>query len=71
MTCPVCEEKTKTIDTAMVYGSVIRKRTCSGCGYVFYTEELEVPEEDMPKFRSLLNAKRQGRLGREKEEAEN
>lgn len=62
MTCPSCGEKTKTTDSAMVYGSVIRKRACSGCSYVFYTEELEVPEEDGARFRKMLNAKRRGAI---------
>lgn len=58
MTCPNCGGKTRTTDTAAVYGSVLRRRKCAGCGCVFYTEELEAPEEDGPKFRKLLNAKR-------------
>lgn len=74
MTCPVCEGKTKTNNSAEVYGSVIRRRTCTSCGYVFFTEEQDVPEEDVPKFRSLLVEKRRAQYRdskrRRKREAE-
>ena len=58
MTCPNCGGKTRTTDTAAVYGSVLRRRKCSGCGYVFFTEEVEAPEEEWPQLRQMLNAKR-------------
>lgn len=62
MTCPNCGKPTKVTNTAAVYGSVLRRRKCPGCGYVFFTEELEALEEDGPKFRQMLNAKRSGKL---------
>lgn len=58
MTCPNCGGKTKTTDTAAVYGSVLRQRKCPGCGYVFFTEEVEAQEEEWPTLRKWLNAKR-------------
>lgn len=73
MTCPVCGEKTRTTNTAAWCGSVIRQRKCSGCAFVFYTEELEVPEEEGKKFRKLINATRQAQYRANKkarEEAE-
>lgn len=70
MTCPVCEEKTKTTNTAAVYGSVIRQRKCPGCGYVFYTEETDIPEEEGAEFRRILNARRQEQYIANKKERE-
>lgn len=62
MTCPNCGGKTRTMNTAAVYGSVLRQRKCSGCGYVFFTEEREAQEEEGPELRKMLNAKRRGKL---------
>lgn len=70
MTCPVCDRKTKTTNSAAVYGSVIRKRTCCSCGYVFYTEETDIPEEEWEEFRRILNARRQEQYRANKKERE-
>jgi len=42
MICPLCGGKTKTLDSRDKEGYTKRRRKCESCGYVFYTEELEV-----------------------------
>lgn len=44
MTCPLCEEKTKVIDSRPNLDSVWRRRECTACGYKFNTVEMD---EDM------------------------
>ena len=41
MTCPVCGEKTKVVDSRFECESVTRRRECLVCGYRFSTIELE------------------------------
>lgn len=44
MTCPKCKGKTVVICTENERSSVVRKRRCCKCGYVFYTKETESAE---------------------------
>lgn len=44
MTCPVCEEKTKVIDSRPNLDTIWRRRECTACGYRFTTIEMD---EDM------------------------
>ena len=71
MNCPICGEKSKVIDCKADCESVQRKRKCTVCANIFYTEEYEVDSGD--RFRELkaqamneYNAKRR-RLLKEKE----
>jgi transcriptional regulator NrdR family protein len=41
MTCPVCGEKSRVIDSRGDCEVTYRKRVCIECGHVFYTEERE------------------------------
>ena len=41
MTCPMCEGKTTVVYTLPDADSVIRKRKCLECGYMFFTSEVE------------------------------
>lgn len=45
MTCPICEERTKVVDTVHCPDRDYRKHKCPACGYTFFTEELEVIED--------------------------
>ena len=40
MTCPVCNAKTKVIDTVTTNTTVLRRRKCITCDHLFYTEEV-------------------------------
>ncbi len=42
MICPICEGKTKVIDSRSECDCVKRRRECLGCGHRFSTEEIEV-----------------------------
>ena len=41
MTCPVCGAKTRVVDCRQDCETVVRRRKCAECGYIFYTEETE------------------------------
>lgn len=51
MTCPKCGSKTRVSDNSHNYQDreTYRQRICSGCGYMFYTMEIDVI--DTPAFR--------------------
>lgn len=45
MNCPVCaEDAVKVLASANDCESVVRKKQCKHCGYIFYTEEYETKE---------------------------
>lgn len=64
MNCPVCGEKSTVTDTAIDIDATYRRRKCKSCNYVFFTEEVDVANADIPKVRSrileLREAKRKG-----------
>jgi transcriptional repressor NrdR len=41
MNCPVCNEKTKVIDSQAEEDSIRRRRVCLGCKYRFFTVEID------------------------------
>ena len=41
MTCPKCNEKTRTIETNTEDDSIMRRRECLVCGYRFSTIEID------------------------------
>lgn len=41
MTCPICGEKTKVLDSRPDVDSIRRKRECLCCKYHFYTTEID------------------------------
>ena len=41
MTCPICGAKTRVVDCRKDCETVVRRRKCTECGYIFYTEETE------------------------------
>lgn len=54
MTCPVCGERSRCIDTITECDVIYRKRQCVDCGYVFYTEEIDSRNANVAKeFREL------------------
>lgn len=65
MTCLICEGKVGVEYCLSEADSVIRRRKCRECGYVFYTSELEDPmAQDIfntlrrEQLKVLRNAKR-------------
>ena len=44
MLCEKCGKKTKVVDSRTAYEGVFRKRECTNCGRIFYTEEYESEE---------------------------
>ena len=42
MTCPKCNEKTKTIETNTENDSIVRRRECVACLYRFSTIEIDM-----------------------------
>lgn len=44
MTCPLCGDSTKVVDTRPVQSSTWRRRECVFCGYRFNTMEVELGE---------------------------
>ena len=54
MECPICENRTKTIDSRPWLGTRYRKRECLECGARFWTIEQYCDEEDMKDVRDLL-----------------
>lgn len=49
MYCPKCECDTKVKDSRPVGRLVARHRVCKSCGYDFYTEEVEVDNNESLK----------------------
>lgn len=41
MTCPICGDKTKVINSRATCDCVKRRRECVSCGHRFTTEEIE------------------------------
>lgn len=41
MTCPICGEKTKVLESKTDVDSIERRRECTSCGYRFTTFEIE------------------------------
>lgn len=55
MTCPICGEKTKVVDSRCDDGeTVYRRRECKSCHYRFTTEEVEV---DLKDYTGKINRK--------------
>jgi len=54
MTCQVCGGKTYVASTLKGANTVSRRRSCSNCGYVFYTDETKTDSEKYQKKRNLL-----------------
>ena len=46
MTCPYCGENAPVVRSRKSADVVCRKRRCSKCKYVFYTEEVEVESHE-------------------------
>lgn len=46
MNCPKCGGKTSVEDSRTLDDVVARKRMCKECGHWFYTEEIEVVNND-------------------------
>lgn len=50
MTCPICGEKTKVINSRCFDGATIyRRRECKSCHYRFTTEEVEIDLKEKRK----------------------
>lgn len=45
MTCPVCGGVPKVKECRKDCETVVRRRICKACGYIFYTEEVECDKE--------------------------
>ena len=56
MECLNCEEKTAVIESIKFAGTVYRRRRCTSCNYIFWTEELEII--DMQGVREALAFKK-------------
>ena len=41
MTCPICGEKTKVVESMSYVDLIERRRECTSCGYRFTTYEIE------------------------------
>jgi transcriptional regulator NrdR family protein len=41
MNCPMCNEKTKVIDSRVEDDCIRRRRVCLGCSYRFFTVEID------------------------------
>ena len=46
MTCPICGEKSKVVNTAVDVSEVVRLRKCTVCKYPFYTAERDIDPDD-------------------------
>ena len=55
MTCPVCGEETKVVESAKDCETVYRKRRCVSCKHTFYTEESEVTSGNSLKRIRYMN----------------
>lgn len=56
MECLNCEGKTSVVETIKFAGTVYRRRRCTACNYIFWTEELEIT--DMRAVRDALAFKK-------------
>lgn len=62
MNCPECEGKTAVAISKKVEMLVARQRVCLKCGYIFYTEEVEVEGADALKYYwSTTKARQRGK----------
>ena len=46
MTCPMCNGKTKVVDSVATDITVIRRRKCIACNHSFYSEEISHDNDD-------------------------
>lgn len=60
MTCPVCDGKTGVVDSKDLGDHVIRRRRCTACKYVFYTEEVDNASVEA-EFREIYTARNRKR----------
>lgn len=66
MMCPVCKEKTTVTETRYLDSRRFRRRKCTACEYVFYTEEAECSGFSQKKLDAELMGERYRRGKREK-----
>lgn len=70
MNCPVCGETTNILGSKADCESVLRKRKCCACDYIFYTEEYEsaTSEKEYKRMLREYNQKAQARYRERKGE---
>ena len=56
MECPICENKTKTVDSRPWSGIRYRKRRCDACGETFWTVEHICSNDDLKDVREMLSS---------------
>lgn len=44
MECPECGKNTKVLESRKYAGGVYRRRKCIECGFMFWTEEIEMED---------------------------
>lgn len=59
MNCPVCGERTQILGSKSDCESVYRKRKCSECGYIVFTEEYESDTSEKEYKRMLREYNRE------------
>lgn len=63
MFCPECDGDTRVADSRRVETLVARHRICKSCGYSFYTEEIEVENNDALRFYYSVSKAEQRKRG--------
>lgn len=58
MTCPICGAKTKVADTYSDVDMVIRRRKCTECDHMFWTEEIETARRVTSRY--AFNIRKKG-----------
>lgn len=66
MDCPICESRTKVVDSRSYAGAVYRRRRCSTCGNEFITEEDILEEGGEDVFREIYSLLKMGQRDKKK-----
>ena len=62
MTCPKCGAKTGVINSVSDVDAIYRERKCKGCGYAFFTIEVESDDYyTLGKLKYQQRLKRKGK----------
>lgn len=71
MQCPKCKDKAKIVDSVFTptHGETYRKRVCAGCGYIFFTIEFAV--ENNERFQREFHLAKGEQVAKSKERRRN
>lgn len=54
MECPKCSGKSNVVNSRKVEMNVFRVRVCKDCGFRFYTEEVEIDNEEARAYMAAI-----------------